>query len=252
MADAQPATGGGKAEPAHSDNRDGLSAVHSATGVAAIPTPVAGLYKEEPDPVQPDPKDLATAPPPPDRIPLLTVYHDAFLTRFEKKPNIIGGKDARLLEQLETTHSYDAVCTQLAWFFRTADPFIASTGYTVGVFYACYNKLQLTHRPAVDPALADKHADLMREIRVRSEKRQAQLEQDARAGIIAMAPTARERLKHTAVAEFDLAPFSASMKPAEYERVVKQAMVQYVAGRLVQPGQSVVEALTHFAQEVAA
>lgn len=51
-----PDTGGGKVERSHSATGVGVEPVHPATGVAAIPPPVSFAYKEQPDPVQPDPR----------------------------------------------------------------------------------------------------------------------------------------------------------------------------------------------------
>lgn len=184
---------------------------------------------------------------------LIGAYHDAFVRRFQVKPKVAGGKDGKLLQQLARTHSEPRVRELLEWFFRTPDPFIQQTGYTVGVFSACFNKLLLSYQPpapAEDEELAKKHAALRSEILERAERRQRELEDEARTAIASLPSTTRQRLRQAVIVEFDM--YRQTMKPEEFDRAVNRGMVQFVVGRLRHAGESIGVAVARFAAEGAA
>ena len=74
---------------------------------------------------------------------LIGFYHDTFLEKFGVKPQIDGKKDGQLIARLLKAHGFDAVRANLAQFFVSDDPFIKSTGYTLGVFKSTFNKLTI-------------------------------------------------------------------------------------------------------------
>lgn len=77
---------------------------------------------------------------------LMTVYHDGFVAKFGTKPKIDGGKDGKLLKALIQSHGRPTVMACLGQFFRSSDPFIAGSGYTIGVFSSVFNKLLIEIR----------------------------------------------------------------------------------------------------------
>jgi hypothetical protein len=134
---AQPATHGGMEGQPQPATRGGVAGVHSATGVGAIPPPVAESYKEEPDPYNQiqEQEQSASAPTTDTTAPsLLATFVLGFERRFGRRPAITRGKDAHLLRELEGQTGRETVEQMLDWFWRTQDPWIVGTGYTVGVF----------------------------------------------------------------------------------------------------------------------
>jgi phage replication O-like protein O len=94
-------------------------------------------------PKTPKPKD-------PDIRVFLDRYHDAFLAKFGEKPNIQGGKDASIVGGLLSKYGIDRLSQLLDAFFASNDEFIARTGYTLGAFSACINKLISQSRSSRD------------------------------------------------------------------------------------------------------
>lgn len=72
---------------------------------------------------------------------LMKHYHDGYLKRFSEKPQINGAKDGAILKRLEKAHGQDAVIARIDRMLDSTDPFIASSGRTIGVLQACWNKL---------------------------------------------------------------------------------------------------------------
>jgi hypothetical protein len=208
-------------------------------------------------------KDSSTATPPtgPEPAPeapkpktLIEAYHDGFVARFHTKPAINGAKDGRLLKVLTESHGDDRVRQLLDWFFRIRDPFIQNSGYTVGVFQACFNKLQLTYQPA-DQALFGNNAqyELLKEARRRGEERQKALEAEARAAIVRLSAPARDALKRLIVEEFqrDYPGMATQMKPEAYEAALKSAAVRHVV-ELCKGGKVIAEVMSQFERSHAA
>jgi hypothetical protein len=220
----------------------------NATGDSLTAT--GGIHlKEEPDPDNQIQEHVSTAAPPthrhdagptPESVAtrsLLDDYHDGYLARFNKKPTIVGGKDGKLLKDLADQVGEAAVRHMLleapgqpGWFFRTPDPFINTTGYTVGVFFSVFSKLQLTEQPARTAAAVEARIAMMAEMRSRSDNRQSDLEQQARAALVAATPEARDRIRRGVIADLQAAypGIDQRMDPDAFARSVKSAIVRYV------------------------
>lgn len=244
-----------KSEPKVDDHQTITSepkdASHQLRSDQSFGSDLSRLLKEELDPInQIQEQDLSAAPT--DTVPLLTVYHDGFVGKFGQKPAITGAKDGKLLKLLTDSHSDVTVRQLLGWFFRIRDPFIQGTGYTVGVFYACFNKLLVTYRPP-DPTSTDPSTELLRDMQARGRETRDRLEVEARCAIVALPVEARELLKRAVIEEFtrDYAGLVTMMPPTEYERAVKRAMVQHVV-TLCRGGKSVTDVLGQFARTHAA
>jgi len=208
------------------------------------------LVKEEPDPLNQIRKDLSAAPT--NRPALLDLYHDGFVTRFGQKPLITPGKDGRLLKVVEDSHGYGVARQLLEWFFRIRDPFINNSSYSVGVFYAVFNRLVTTYRPA-DPPVTEQ-TELLRDARARSEKVQQEREAEARRAIVALSPAALDALKRLVTTEMAelYQGIATYMKPEEYQKAIKSATVQHVVNNLCKGGKSVTEVMAQFARSHAA
>lgn len=72
---------------------------------------------------------------------VIDYYHDRFVAKFNRKPNINGGKDGQVAKKLTTKYGLDEVLNLLDQFFDSEDPFIQQSGYTMGAFYSQVNKL---------------------------------------------------------------------------------------------------------------
>jgi len=77
----------------------------------------------------------------PDIKVFIDYYHDQFLSKFEEKPIIDGGKDGAIIGKLLKTHSLERLKELINAFFNSKDPFIQQSGYTIGVFKTQINKL---------------------------------------------------------------------------------------------------------------
>jgi hypothetical protein len=267
-AESHIATDGEKAE----DNQiatDGekADADHFATGggqAAAFSPPVPDHFATGGDAnkgrtrsteLDPSTKDLSTAAPPTSQNQtLLDVYHDAFVHRFGGiKPNINGAKDGKLLKVLSDSQGEATVRQLLGWFFRIRDPFIAQSGFTVGVFYACFNKLLITYRPP-EPTGDNEAAAVLREMRERGDRQRTELEKQARAAIIALPQSARAELRRLVVQQFqsDYPGMVAYMASDAYERALKGAAVRYVVEDMCRGGKPIAEVMDQFARSYAA
>jgi hypothetical protein len=237
---------------------------HKVTGDRSFESPVISAYKEELDPTNQIQvrKDLSTAAPPtgeqpaaepPEKPTLLEHYRALFGRRFEGlDPVINNGKDGQLLKRLVDAQGEATVRQLLEWFFRVRDPFINNTGYTLGVFYACFNKLLITYRPP-EPDFADERNKLLAEIRQRSDERGKQLEAAARAAIIKLSRPALLALRKIAEDECtrDYPGIATWMQPEAYERALKAAAVRHVV-ELCRNGKNVEEVVAQFERSHAA
>lgn len=146
----QPAMGGGKDTQAQAATGVGKDGPLPAMGVGAFPPPVAGMYKEELDPLNKIQERLSALPPTRART-LIDDYHDGFVAHLGVKPKIDGKKDGAILKRLANIDGEACVRELLTAFFRSTDPFVQRSGYTVGVFASQFNKLRLERRGASRP-----------------------------------------------------------------------------------------------------
>ena len=72
---------------------------------------------------------------------IVDFYHDKFLEKFGVKPDINGGKDGKILNDLVGKYGEQKVKDLIAQFLNSDDQFIAQAGWTVGVFKTQVNKL---------------------------------------------------------------------------------------------------------------
>jgi len=239
-----------KVRTVHPANTGGKAASHPAKSDGAIPPPVAVSNKEEPDPgnqIQKDP--VVSSSRSPRKRTLLDDYHDLFMSRHGEKPVLNGAKDGKLLKELVATHGADRVGELLVWFFQTRDAFISNSSYSVGVFYACFNKLQITCRRRVV-----QRDDELQQMRAKSETRKAELEREAQQLIAALSESALNRLLRQAAAAIESdAPWARHrMTPGDFDRCVTNSLVDYVLERCRRDGLSVADALTRMTAEPAA
>lgn len=84
------------------------------------------------------------APPPAGDHPIrefLGFYQERFEARFGGKPNVQGGKDAKLVQGLLRRYGGEVLRRYLLAFLESDDEFIQRSGYTLGVFSVCLNKV---------------------------------------------------------------------------------------------------------------
>ena len=55
-----------------------------------------------------------------------------------------GGKEGALVKRLLAVHSLEKLKDMASLFFKSEDPFIQNSGYTIGAFSAQINKLAAT------------------------------------------------------------------------------------------------------------
>ena len=73
-------------------------------------------------------------------------YSDWFLSVFDEKPLIEGGKDGTIVRRLLGTYGLEKLKGLAEAFFESDDEFIQKTGYTIGVFSKVINKLLINKR----------------------------------------------------------------------------------------------------------
>lgn len=100
--------------------------------------PMTGALFEETMPAKRAPDALGKPHPIRD---LLVYYDEQFTAKMGARPHIDGGKDAKAVEALLKNHGEPEVRAAIDRMFRTTDPFITNSGYTVGVLRSCFNKL---------------------------------------------------------------------------------------------------------------
>jgi len=71
----------------------------------------------------------------------LGFYQERFEARFGGKPNLQGGKDAKLVQGLLRRYGEEVLRRYLVAFLASDDEFIQRSGYTLGVFSVCLNKV---------------------------------------------------------------------------------------------------------------
>lgn len=74
---------------------------------------------------------------------LLALFTELHVERFQTKPHIRGGKDAKLLAELwkSRDRNIDEIDRLMRVFFASKDEFIIRAGFTVGVFVSQFGKL---------------------------------------------------------------------------------------------------------------
>lgn len=86
-----------------------------------------------------------------DAPPVHQFFH-RWAERFEEKagqrPEFDRGKDAKTAKDLIDRHGIDEVLANVDEMFRSRDSWIRQSGYTVGAFKACFNKLTLARQAA--------------------------------------------------------------------------------------------------------
>ncbi len=79
----------------------------------------------------------------------LTVFDELFTGRTGEHPDITAAH-CKLLKGLIGRHGLAAVIAKIRAMFSSTDPFIAQSGYTIGVLSSCWNKLAVqAHAPPV-------------------------------------------------------------------------------------------------------
>ena len=86
----------------------------------------------------------------------LDYYHDRFLAKFKEKPDIKGAKDASLVGRVVGRYGLEKTKHMIDVFMASDDPFIVSTGRTLGGFSSVINKLLLNAQPKTKTGLAIK------------------------------------------------------------------------------------------------
>lgn len=76
----------------------------------------------------------------------LTLYEQEFSKRFGDTPVISRPKDPKLVKGLLAKYGPLRLGQLLLRFFDSQDAFIQQSGYTIGVFYSCLNKVLTTDR----------------------------------------------------------------------------------------------------------
>ena len=71
-------------------------------------------------------------------------YHNKFLSIFNVKPVINGGKDGSAIKKLLTTFTAEELIILLDKFFASNDTFIKNSGYTLSIFSTQINKLNIS------------------------------------------------------------------------------------------------------------
>jgi hypothetical protein len=74
-------------------------------------------------------------------------YHVRFLEKFDVKPDIKGAKDATILARVIKNYGLDRTKQMVDAFLDSDDSFIASSGWSLGVFSCVINQLLLNHKP---------------------------------------------------------------------------------------------------------
>ena len=72
---------------------------------------------------------------------IIDFYHDEFLRTLGEKPHINGGKDCATIKRLLTTHPEVKIKSAITAMMKSDDPFIVSSGRSIGVLAGCFNKL---------------------------------------------------------------------------------------------------------------
>jgi hypothetical protein len=72
---------------------------------------------------------------------LIDRFHDGFVQKFGRKPVIHPGKDGAISKRLLGIHDYDLLCRLLDAYFASTDRYITNSGYTLGAFEGCVNRL---------------------------------------------------------------------------------------------------------------
>ena len=73
-------------------------------------------------------------------------YSDRFLSTFNEKPVIEGGKDGTIVKRLLGSYGLDKLKVLAEAFFESDDEWIKETGYTLGVFSKVINKLIVSQK----------------------------------------------------------------------------------------------------------
>jgi len=75
---------------------------------------------------------------------IMDYYHNKFLSIFNVKPVINGGKDGSAIKKLLTTFTAEELIILLDKFFASNDTFIKNSGYTLSIFSTQINKLNIS------------------------------------------------------------------------------------------------------------
>jgi hypothetical protein len=69
-------------------------------------------------------------------------FHSLFLAKFGAKPDIVGGRDGKLISDLIKRHSSDQVLLLLKQFFEFPPKWVKETdNFTIPAFHASYTQL---------------------------------------------------------------------------------------------------------------
>lgn len=234
------------------DTDDAIASVLSDTHVAP-PATLVSLAKRSVDPDLQDPKkERSPSVPKSERArTLIDDYHDGFVARFGEKPHIQGGKDGRILKELAEKHGAHRVRELLALFFRTDDPWICNSGYSLGVFAHCFNSLQIAQKRTRRATEPDRE---MQQMHARGAALQAEREHDAQTRIGQLPDHARAVLRRHVVAWLEsVSPgMCVRMKPEAFEERVTRSQVAYVLELARREQLSVSDVLSKLVQESAA
>lgn len=79
---------------------------------------------------------------------LLSYFDQQFRARFGKPYRVLGGRDAKLAQQLLAVYEMVDLRRWVDAFFESFDPFIRNSTYGFGVFASCIGKLIAADNPA--------------------------------------------------------------------------------------------------------
>lgn len=79
---------------------------------------------------------------------LLTYFDQAYRRRFGKPYRVLGGRDAKLAQQLLAVYEMSDLQRWIDAFFETFDQFIRNSTYGFNVFSSCIGKLIAAESPA--------------------------------------------------------------------------------------------------------
>jgi hypothetical protein len=114
-------------------------------GYSENPTkvPTKPTTKPQTKPKNKDPDEISSRP-------FIIHYQEQFQSIFGETPVIIWAKDSSNVKRLLRTYGEDKLKGLLSAFFESDDPFIKKSGYTLGVFSTCINKLLINNKSLKD------------------------------------------------------------------------------------------------------
>lgn len=101
---------------------------------------------------------LAKTKEPKDKAPVqrcIDAFFNTFVSRFGFKPQIKGGKDGAHIKSLIATWGEQEVLDIISAFFRTTDPRVLRSDYSIGALYSLAQHVRLRGMKIADPRTAE-------------------------------------------------------------------------------------------------